>query len=328
MRGRLRHRCARLGATVTLVAALLAAPALAETYPSRAIKVVVPYSAGSGADVSARLTVPRLSTVFDQNVVIENRPGTGAIVGTDSVAKAQPDGYTLLLGVTQHAINPTLQKKLPYDTVKDFIPVSRLTSQPLVLAVSSSLPVKSVAELVAYVRARPKTLNYASTGIGTSIHLAGSYFAHAAGLEISHVPYTNASQATVDLGRGEVQMIFYTYLPLVPEVQSGRARILAITGAERSSWLPEVPTMVESGFPGFVMPAWQGVFAPAGTPKEVVGVLEQAFAKVMADPDVKAKLEPTGTDVYYAPSREFGAFVQAQIDKYREVLTVSGTKAE
>jgi len=302
--------------------------ASAETYPSRQIKLVVPYSAGSGADVVARMAMPKLAALLKQNIVIENRPGTSAIVGTDSAARAEPDGYTLLQGVTQHAINPALVKKLPYDTVADFIAVARLTSQPLVLTVNSSLPVNSVSELVAYIKQRPGKLNYASTGIGTSIHLAGAYFAAQAGLEMSHVPYTSASQAMVDLGRNDVQLIFYTYLPVVPEVQAGRAKILATTGAEPSSWLPGVPTMIESGFPQFAMPAWQGIFAPKNTPKPVIETLEQGLAQVMADPEIKKSLAITGTDVYYAPSEKFAKFVQSEIERYREVIALSGTKLE
>jgi tripartite-type tricarboxylate transporter receptor subunit TctC len=300
----------------------------AETYPSRTIKVVVPYSAGSGADVVARLVTPKLSTILKQNIIVENRPGTSAIVGTESVARADPDGYTLLEGVTQHAINPGLIKNLPYDTTAAFAPISRLTSQPLILAINSSLPVNSVSELIAYVKQHPGKFNYASTGIGTSIHLAGAYFAYKAGLEMSHVAYTSASQAVVDLGRGDVQMIFYTYSLVLPEVQLGRARILATTSAERSSWLPNVPTMIESGFPEFAMPAWQGIFSPAKTPLPVIEVLEKGLAEVMAEPEVKENLEATGTDVYYASSEKFGKFVQSEIERYGEVIAVTNTKPE
>ena len=229
---------------------------------------MVPYSAGSGADITARQTMAKLSGILGQSIVIENRPGASGMTGTDSVAR-RADGYTLLFGVTQHAINPGLYRKLPYDTLADFAAVARVTSQPLFLGVPTSLPAKSVAELVAYVKARPGKLNYASTGIGTSIHLAGAFFAFKAALEMSHVPYTNASQAIADLGRGEVQVLFYTHQPLIPQVDAGRVRILGTTGAARSSWAPEVPTMTEAQIADFVMPAWHGVFAPANTPAEV-----------------------------------------------------------
>ena len=289
---------------------------------------MVPYSAGSGADVAARIVMQKLSADLKQNIIVENKPGGSGIVGSNAVARSTPDGYTLLEGVTQHAINPALVKNLPYDTTADFLPIARITSQPLVLAVNSALPANSVSELVAYIKQHPGKINYASTGIGTSIHLAGAYFAYKAGLDMSHVPYTAASQAVVDLGRGDVQLIFYPYLPILPAIQSGNAKILATTGAERSSWLPGVPTMIESGFPEFAMPAWQGIFAPANTPKPVIEILQQELAKVMTDPAVRKALEATGTDVYYAPSDQFGKFVQSEIARYRDIIAVTGIKPE
>jgi tripartite-type tricarboxylate transporter receptor subunit TctC len=309
---------------------LLAPPstAAAQPYPNRTIKLVVPYSAGSGADITARQTMAKLATILNQSIVIENRPGASGMTGTDQVARAAPDGYTLLFGVTQHAINPSLQKKLPYDTLADFIPVARVTSQPLFLGVSTALPGNSVVELIRHVKEHPGKFNYASTGIGTSIHLAGAFFAYKADLQMSHVPYTNASQTITDLGRGEVQVLFYTYQPLMPQVLSGRVKILGTTGAARSSWAPDVPTMVEAQVPDFVMPAWHGVFAPANTPSEVVDVLEKALARVAADPDYKKTLEPTGTDIYYASSKEFDRFVRSEIERFRQIIEISGTKTE
>jgi tripartite-type tricarboxylate transporter receptor subunit TctC len=317
-------------AAIGLAAATLVsiAPAHSETYPSRSIRAIVPYSAGSGADITARQTMAKLSEFLGQSIVIENRPGTSAIVGTDAVAKAAPDGYTLLFGVTQHAINPTLQPKLPYDTLRDFVPVARVTSQPLYMAVNAAVPGKSVAEVVAHFKANPGKYNYASTGIGTSIHLAGAYFAWKAGLEMSHIPYTNASQTMVDIGRGEVQVLFYTYQPLAPQLQAGRIKLLGSTGAKRSSWAPELPTMEEAGMPGFVMPAWHGVFVPAKTPPEIVATLEKALAKVAEDADYKKTIEPTGTDIYYASSAGFGDFLKAEIDRFGAILKQSGTKLQ
>jgi tripartite-type tricarboxylate transporter receptor subunit TctC len=307
-------------------ATLVPFAARSETYPNRPIRVIVPYSAGSGADITARQTMAKLSELLGQNIIIENRPGTSAIVGTDAVAKASPDGYTLLFGVTQHAINPTLQPKLPYDTLKDFVPVARVTDQPLYMAVNSAVPGKNVAEVIEHIKAAPGKYNYASTGVGTSIHLAGAYFAWQAGLQMSHIPYTNASQTLVDLGRNDVQVLFYTYQPLTPQLQAGRIKILGSTGAVRSAWAPDIPTMEEAGMPGFVMPAWHGVLAPAKTPKEIVDVLEKALAKVAQDPDYKKAIEPTGTDIYYAQSKEFGAFIESEIKRFGEILNRAGTK--
>jgi len=303
-------------------------PALGETYPARQIGLIVPYSAGSGADITARQTMAKLSEFLDQNIIVENRPGTSAIVGTDAVAKAAPDGYTLLFGVTQHAINPTLQPKLPYDTLNDFVPVARVTSQPLYMSVNTAIPGDSVADVIAHVKVNPGKYSYASTGIGTSIHLAGAYFASHAGLAMLHVPYTNASQCIVDLGRGEVQALFYTYSPLLAQLQSGRIKILGSTGAKRSAWALDVPTMEEAGMPGFVMPAWHGVFAPANTPHEVVTVLEKALAKVAGDASYRKLIEPTGTDVYYASAQEFGVFLRAEIQRFAAILKDAGAKSQ
>jgi tripartite-type tricarboxylate transporter receptor subunit TctC len=304
---------------------LASSAALGEPYPTRPIRLIVPYSAGSGADITARQTMAKLSELLRQNIIIDNRPGTSAIVGTDAVAKAAPDGYTLLFGVTQHAINPTLQPKLPYDTLNDFVPVARVTSQPLYMGVNVAVPGNSVADVVAHIKANPGKYNYASTGIGTSIHLAGAYFASKASVTMSHVPYTNAAQCIVDLGRGDVQVLFYTHSPLLPQVQTGRIKLLGSTGAKRSAWAPDVPTMEEAGMPGFVMPAWHGVFAPAKTPSDVVSVLEKALAQVANDPSYKATIEPTGTDIYYASSGEFSDFLRDEIMRFGAILKDSGT---
>ena len=310
------------------LAVLAPATAQCQSYPTRPIRVIVPYSAGSGADITARQTMAKLSEVLGQNIVLENRPGTSAILGTDAVAKATPDGYTLLFGVTQHAINPTLQSKLPYDTLNDFVPVARVTSQPLYMGVNAAVPGQSVAEVVTHLKANPGKYNYGSTGIGTSIHLAGAYFASRAGLTMTHVIYTNAAQCIVDLGRGEFQVLFYTHSPLLPQVQTGRVKMLGSTGAKRSAWALDIPTMEEAGMPGFVMPAWHGVFAPAKTPPEVVGVLESALARVADDQAYRKTIEPTGTDIYYAPSRAFGEFLRDEIKRFGAILQESGTKAQ
>jgi tripartite-type tricarboxylate transporter receptor subunit TctC len=320
----------RLARTLVLAALVISQswPALSEVYPRRSIRLIVPYSAGSGADITARQTMAKLSELLDQSIIVENRPGTSAIVGSDAVAKAAPDGYTLLFGVTQHAINPTLQPKLPYDTLNDFVPVARVTSQPLYMSVNGAIPGNSVAEVIAHIKANPGKYSYASTGIGTSIHLAGAYFASHAGLAMLHVPYTNASQCIVDLGRGEVQVLFYTYSPLLAQLQSGRVKVLGSTGAQRSAWALDVPTMVEAGMPGFIMPAWHGVFAPANTPPGIVTVLEQALAKVANDPSYRESIEPTGTDIYYASSHEFGVFLREEINRFRAILKDAGSKPQ
>ena len=249
-------------------------------------------------------------------MVIENRPGAGAIAGTQAVAQAAPNGYTILFCATQHAINPSVQDSLPYDTQKDFIAVARMTTQPLFLAVPASLPVNSVAELIAYIKATPGKYNYGSTGVGTSIHLAGAYFAAQAGLSMTHIPYKDAGQCIMDLARGEYQVIFYTYQPLEAQLSEKKIKLLGSTGNARSSWAPTVPTMEEAGMKGFVMPAWHGIFLPASTPEPIVKTLEGALAKVAADPAYRASLLPTGTDVFFATSKDFHDFVASEIVRF------------
>jgi tripartite-type tricarboxylate transporter receptor subunit TctC len=212
--------------------------------------------------------------------------------------------------------------------LNDFVPVARVTSQPLYMSVNAAIPGNSVADFIAHIKANPGKYSYASTGIGTSIHLAGAYFASRASLAMLHVSYTNASQCIVDLGRGEVQVLFYTYSPLLAQLQSGHIKILGSTGAKRSAWALDVPTMEEAGMPGFVMPAWHGVFAPANTPSDVVSVLEKALAKVANDPSYRKLIEPTGTDVYYAPSQEFGVFLREEIKRFGEILKNAETKPQ
>lgn len=306
---------------LTLATGLTAysASASAQTYPDRPVKAIVPYSPGSGADVTARLTLGYLATELKQSVVIENRPGAGAIAGTQAVAQAAPNGYTILFCATQHAINPSAQESLPYDTQKDFIAVARVTTQPLFLAVPASLPVNSVAELIAFLKASPGKYNYGSTGLGTSIHLAGAYFAAQAGLSMTHVPYKDAGQCIMDLARGEYQVIFYTYQPLEAQLAEKKIKLLGSTGNARSSWAPAIPTMEEAGMKGFVMPAWHGVFLPANTPEPIVKTLELALAKVAADPAYRASLLPTGTDVFFATSKDFGDFVASEIIRFAAI---------
>jgi tripartite-type tricarboxylate transporter receptor subunit TctC len=319
---------ARVVALATLALLCLSQLAFSESYPARPVKVVVPYSVGSGADISARVTMAKLSQYVSGTFIIENKPGASGIAGSEEVAHARPDGYTLLWAPTQHAINAAFIKDLPYDTLKDFIPISRLTTQPLYLGVTTKIPANSVQELIAYGKSHPGQLNYASTSVGGSIHLAGAWFAYKAGLKMSNIVYSQTSQAMVDLAGGEVQMIFYPYQPLLPDVQSGRVKILASNGATRSSFAPDVPLMAEAGMSDFVMPAWQGLLAPAGTPPEVVAVLEKGLAKVAADPSYAQALKATGTEVFYASSKDYDAFLRTEIARFEKIIEVSGIHAE
>lgn len=313
-------------ATIATVGASLTA--LADDYPVRPITVIVPYSPGSGADIAARMTMAKLATFVKGNFIIEDRPGSSGITGTEAVAHARPDGYTLLWAPTQHAINAALYKTLPYDTLKDLIPIARVTTQPLFLGVSATVPANSVQELIAYAKARPGKLNYASTSVGGSIHLAGAWFTHQAGLQMSNVVYSRISQAMIDLARGEVQMIFYPYQPLLTDVNSGKARILGSTGANRSSWAPDIPTMAEAGVPDFVMPAWQGLFAPANTSTQIVAALEDGLRQVTDDPGYSRMLASNGTDAFYASSKGFDAFLRSEIERYQKLIATAGITPE
>ena len=316
-----------------LLAAGIAAPfinrrAHAQTWPTRPIRLIVPYSPGSGADVSARGIARLLPRFLGQEVIIENQPGGAAIPASLNVARAAPDGYTLLFSATQHAINPSFGPPLPYDSVESFTPVARLTSQPLLLAVSSTVPASNLGELIAYARARPGKLNYASTGVGSSIHLAGAFFASRAGLDVHHVAYKNAADALIDLVRGDVQWIFYPYQSVLSQLQSGRIRLLGSTAGHRSTWAPDVPTMAESGYPDFVLPAWQGIFGPAHLPASIAARLYEAFRAALSDPALVKTFEAGGTDIFLAGSDAFADFLRSEIARYRDIVRTSGARPD
>jgi tripartite-type tricarboxylate transporter receptor subunit TctC len=310
---------------MVLTAVIWAAPptASAQTYPERTINVILPYSAGSGADFAGRVTMPKLSELVKQNIVIENRPGSSGIPGTLAAAKATPDGYTLLFSATQQVITPNLYKSLPYNMGKDFIPISRLTYHALPLAVSTTLPVNTLEELVAYVKARPGKLNYGSTGMGTSIHMMGAYFVHLAGLEMTHVPYSKTADAVVGLGRGDVQLMFYGQNGLQAEIDSGRVKLLATSGAERAAWAKHLPAVKEL-YPDYVLYSWHGLFAPANTPRSVVEILNKALKQVAADPEVRERFSRAGTSANHLGGPELERFVSDEIARYQQIVKLAG----
>ena len=301
----------------------------AAEYPERPIRMVVPFAAGSNIDGTARQIMPKLSEHLGQQVVIDNRGGAGGTIGATLVARATPDGYTLLMGnAPTHGLAPIVYKALPYDPVKDFAPIVRISTASFVLAVASKLPVKSVDDLVAYAKARPGQLNYASSGKGTTAHLSGALFSNKAALKIEHIPYNQVPQALLDLGSGAVSMMFYPYRPLRPMVDQGKVRLLASTGAKRASYLPELPTVMEAGIPGFVAFAWHGFYAPAGTPKAAIDTLHAAIVKVVKDPKVALALKNGGVDVDVLPPMEFAAFTKAEVERHRELVALAGAKMQ
>lgn len=308
---------------ITMMLVIADSNALAQTYPDRPINVILPYSAGSGADFAGRVTLPKLSQIIKQNMIIENRPGASGIPGTLAAAKAPPDGYTLLFSATQQVITPNLYKSLPYDMVKDFVPVTRLTYHSLPLAVSTTVPVNTLEELVAYVKARPGKLNYGSTGLGTAIHMMGAYFVNVAGLKMTHVPYSKAADAVVGLGRGDVQIMFYGHNALLPEIQAGRVKLLATSGAERASWAPQLPAVKER-YPDYVLYSWHGLFAPANTPRNVVDVLNRGLARVLRDPEVIDRFSNAGTSAQHLGGKDLEQFVVDEIERYKNIIKVSG----
>ncbi len=316
--------------SVAMAALFIAAGAApGAQYPERPIRLVVPFAAGSNIDGNARQIAPKLSEFLGQQVVIDNRGGASGTIGATLVAKAPSDGYTILMGnAPTHGLAPTIFKNLAYDPIKDFAPIGRVATAAYVLAVSAALPLKSVPELISYAKARPGQLNYASTGSGTGVHLAGAYFNNKAGVDIRHIPYNSVPQAFVDISSGAVAIMFYPYLPLMPLVQTGKARLLATSGAKRASYLPELPTVVEAGLSGFVFFAWHGFYGPAGMPKQRVDTFYGALAKSVSDPRVVASLLATGVEVDLIPPREFAAFTRAEIERYRQIIGIAGVSAQ
>lgn len=309
--------------------ALLVSPASHAAYPDKPIRLVVPYASASATDLVARQTMPRMAEILGQPIVIDNKGGANAIIGAKEVAAARPDGYTILFGGIQtHGTNPSLQKNLPYDPIADFTPIARMQAQPLLLVLSAKLGIRTLAELVAYAKANPGKLNYASTGSGTSAHLATEMFNIHAGVRFAHVPYKNVPQALVDVANGAVTMYFYTYLPLWPFVQRGSFNVLATTNMTRMAVMPEVPTMSELGYPQATISAWQALYAPAGTPREIVNVLYNAAQKTLSDPAVRKALQTTGTEVWLGTPEETADFTRSEIERLRDMVRLSGATAE
>ncbi len=311
------------GAVLTLGVA----PAIAQSYPDKPIKLVVPYPAGTATDIFGRQLTQKLAEQLGQPIVVDNRGGAGGIIGTELVANAPPDGYTIVLATAQtHAVNKSLYPKLPYDPIAHFAPIARLGTQALILVTNASIPVKTLAELIAYAKARPGQLNFASTGSGTSAHLCGVLLNNETGVSVTHVPYKSAGQALADLVGGQITMMFYPYLALQPQIQAGKLTVLATSGAERSSYLPQTPTMAESGYPGFVLQVWFATYAPSGTPRPIIERLAGAFAKTMNDPDMKRVLAASGTDLAITGPDELAQFTRSEGERYRRLVAASGAK--
>ncbi len=300
-----------------------------DRFPDRPVRLVVPYAAGTATDLAARQLAGPLGEALGQQLIIENRGGAGGIVGAEQVSRATGDGYTLLFAGSQtHAINVSLYRRLPYDPVANFTPIARLASQAMVLVVPSQLPVRSVAELVALAKARPGTINYASSGIGTTAHLTGSALRVQAGIDITHVPYGTAALLFTGLINGETSLMFYPWQPLKPHVEAGRLRVLATAGEQRLPWLPEAPTMIESGFADFTAGSWFGIWGPAGVPEDRVNILADAIRRALQHPEIVAGFAAAGTEIAFQPPGPFRAFIASEIERYRKVVADSGARVE
>jgi len=294
-------------------------------FPARPIRFIVPNAAGGSTDLVARTVAHKAGEGLGQQVVIDNRPGSGGIIGTELVAKAQADGHTLLMGTIGNlAISPHLYRKLAYDPIKDFAPVTQLASAAYMLVIHPSVPAKSVKELVALARSRPSQLNYASAGSGTGSHLSAELFRSAAGIALVHVPYKGGTPAITDVIAGQVQIMLNGIPSSMPHLKSGRIRALAVTTARRSPAAPELPTMAEAGYPGAESTSWTGVLAPAGTPAGVIARLNTEFVRALRTPEVSARLSADGAVPVGSSAAEFAAYLRSELVKWRKVVKASG----
>jgi len=318
----------RLLPLIAILLSLAAAPARAE-YPTHPVTLVVAFTPGGPSDVLARIVGKKLAELLGQPFVIENRPGAGGNIAAEVVARAAPDGHTLLMGNNSIlTTNASLYKKLGYDAEKDFAPISLIGAQANILVVNPALPVKSMAELIALARAQPGKLNFASSGYGAAAHLAGELFKTEAHIEIQHVAYKGAAPALQDVIAGHVHMMFATAASVIGHIHSGLVRPLAVTTLTRTAVLPEIPTVAELGLPGFNATTWHGLVAPAGTPRDVIAALHRATVTALADPEVRKSLGDLGVDIAGSSPEEFAAYIKSEIPKWRAVVAAAGAKLD
>jgi tripartite-type tricarboxylate transporter receptor subunit TctC len=313
---------------VAIAAAIVTTHAAAQTYPTRAVRFIVPAPPGGGADILARTLGQRLGEMWGQQFVVDNRAGAGGIVGTDLAAKALPDGHTIVMAYTSHAINPGLYPKLPYDSIKDFAPVALVAQIPNVLALHPTVPAKSVNELIALAKDKPGTLLYASAGSGTSTHLAGALFNSMARVNMVHVPYKGATPAFTDLVGGQVSLMFANMASSFPHVRAGKLRALAVTGKTRSIAAPDLPTIDEAALPGYEANAWFAVLAPRATSAGIVDKLNRAIVAIVEAPDVRGKLLVQGVEPMTSTPADLGRFLSAEIVKWTRVVKESGARPD
>ena len=300
----------------------------AQDYPRKPVRMIIPYPPGGPTDILGRIVAQNLTEKLGQQVVVENKPGASGMIGADLVAKAPPDGYTLLANASIHVINPSLYKNPTYDAIKDFTPVSLIADVPLVLVVAPELPVKSVKDLIVLAKSSSGKLNFASSGNAAAPHLAGEAFKIATGVDMQHVPYKGSGPALTDLMGGQVQLMFDSLPSSISHVKSGKLRAIAVTTAKRSSALPNVPTIAESGVPGFDISTWYGIWAPAGTPKEIVSKLSGEIAKIVKMPDVRERLAGLGAEPVGNSPDEFAAYCRSELAKWAKIVKASGATVD
>ncbi|MBI3043987.1 MAG: tripartite tricarboxylate transporter substrate binding protein [Betaproteobacteria bacterium] len=320
------HQLALNALTACLIAAATAG--FAQDYPTKPIRLVVPTAPGGGTDISARMIAPKLSEFLGRQVVVENRAGGGTNIGVEFVARSAPDGYTLLMGISSLAINPHTQSKVPYDPVNDFAPISQVVKVPLILVSHPSLPVRSVKELIAFVKKRPGQLNYGTGAVGSNPHLAMELFLSRTGLKIVHVPYKGQGPAVTDGVAGHVHLVMANILAALPHIRNGRFRALGVTSSKRAAVVPGVPTLSEAGVPGYEVVQWFGVLAPAGTPRDVIAKVHAATVRAVQDSAVKERFAMDGGDMVGNTPEEFAAVIRADLQKWGKVVKDVGIKPD
>jgi len=313
-----------------VLAACLCSHAAAQSadYPSRPIRLIVPWVAGGGTDIVARIIAPKMIDALGQQVVIDNRPGANGIIGAEVAAKAAPDGHNLVLHAVEHFINGSVQRKLPYDTVNDIAPVTLIAAHALILIVQPAYPAASPKELAAIAKAKPGQLSFGSWGEGSLAHLSGELFKNSAALQMTHIPYKGAPQAALDVIAGRVPFMFVTMPVGAPHVKAGKVKALAVTSANRQALIPDAPTMIESGYPGFQVDSWRGLYVPAGTPKPIIARLNRDLVKIMQMPDVRTRITAAGFDPLSSSVEELDAFSKAEFAKWAKVVKSAGIRAE
>ncbi|MBD9402301.1 tripartite tricarboxylate transporter substrate binding protein [Comamonas sp. CMM02] len=318
-----------IGVVCAALCAAAASPlAWANDYPNKPVKLVVPYPPGGPTDIVARVVAQKLQEQMGQSFFIENRPGAGANIGAEAVARSPADGYTLVVATTAHAINPSLFAKLSYSITKDFASISQLTSGPLVIVTNPATPANNVKELIALAKSKQGGLNYASSGNGQSTHLSAELFNAMGGVKMAHVPYKGSAPALTDVMGGQADLMFDTMLSSMPHVKAGKLKALAVTSSQRSPSAPGIPTVAESGLPGYEAIAWNGLLAPAGTPKEVVDRLSAELKKVLDNPEVAQRFEAQGFAAAWSTPTAYAGFLQAEVDKWGKVVKASGARID